>query len=71
MYRESVSTDQERLNSAALPGVINTKVDEYSLIGGGTVSSTTIFKEHPTLLEFFSNIRSKSVSVKVDELSIT
>jgi hypothetical protein len=39
-------------------------------MGGGKVRTTTRYKEHPTLISFFTNLKSKSVSVEVDELSI-
>ena len=70
MNRKDIYLDQGKIDSQALPGTYDAKIDIYSLIGGGKVRSTTIFKEQPSLINFFSNIRSKSVSIEFDESSI-
>jgi hypothetical protein len=57
-------------NSSSLQEKINVKFDDYELIGGGKLRKSTIYKEHPSLISYFSNLRSKTISVQVDELSI-
>lgn len=57
-------------NPSNLQDQINVKYDDYELIGGGKLRTSTIHKEHLSLLSYFSNLRSKTISIQVDELSI-
>ncbi len=68
--RKEFYVDQEKSDTSSLRGKANTKFEDFELIGGGKITTATRYKEHPSLISFFTNLRSKSVSVEVDELSI-
>jgi hypothetical protein len=68
--RKEFYMDEGKSNPTSLRGKANTKFEDFELMGGGKVRTATIYKEHPTLIAFFTNLRSKSISVEVDELSI-
>lgn len=68
--RRAVNFAHEQFDSGS--NLVNsiTNVEDYALIGGGKVRSTAIYKEHLSLISYFTNPRSKSVSVEIDEYSI-
>ena len=68
--RKEFYIDEKISNPSSLRGNANTKFEDFELMGGGKVRTATKYKEHPTLISFFTNLRSKSISVEVDELSI-
>lgn len=57
-------------NQSSLQKGVTVNFNDYELIGGGKLRTSTIYKEHPSLLSYFSNLRSKTISVQVDEHSI-
>jgi hypothetical protein len=68
--RKEFYVDEGKSNPSSLRSKAHTKFEDIELMGGGKVRTATIYKEHPTLIAFFTNLTSKSVSVEVDERSI-
>ena len=68
--RSTVNFPHEHFDSGSNLANSITNVENYELIGGGKVRSTAIYKEHLSLISYFTNPRSKSVSVEIDEYSI-